>query len=134
MPVALLQENVLRELFEANVFKLLVCEGLITAELIAKIHSWRHSGFHVYAGRTITQKEDAVRVGLYIVCPPGSSSRLQFAEVGLLKYLAKGSVANETEWIKLRRKSWAALSGIPFQPIDSFLLPIFGSRALFLSQ
>jgi len=35
--VPLFQENVLRELFEANVFKLLVSEGLITAELIARI-------------------------------------------------------------------------------------------------
>jgi len=90
--VPLFQENVLRELFEANVFKLLVSEGLITAELIAKIRTWRHSGFHVYAGPTITQKEDAVRVGLYIVRAPASASRLQLAEDGLLKYLAKGSV------------------------------------------
>ncbi len=90
--VPLFQENVLRELFEANVFKLLVSEGLITAELIAKIRTWRHSGFHVYAGPTITDKEDAVRVGLYIVRAPASASRLQLAEDGLLKYLAKGSV------------------------------------------
>ena len=58
------------------------------------MRTWKHSGFHAYAGPTITQKEDAVRVGLYIVRPPASSSRLQLAEGGLLKYLAKGSVAN----------------------------------------
>jgi hypothetical protein len=49
VPVALFQENVLRELFEANVFRLLVSEGLITVELIGKMRTWRHSGFHVYA-------------------------------------------------------------------------------------
>ena len=36
--------------------------------------------------------KNTVRVGLYIVCAPASSSRLQLAEGGLLKYLAKGSV------------------------------------------
>ena len=90
VPVALFQENVLRELFEANVFKLLVSEGLITAELISKMRTWKHSGFHVYAGPTITQKEDAVRVGLYIVRAPASASRLQLTEDGMLKYLARG--------------------------------------------
>ncbi len=43
---------------------------------------------------TMTQKEDAVRVGLYIVRAPASASRLQLAEDGLLKYLAKGVVPN----------------------------------------
>ena len=42
----LFQENVLRQLFEANVFKLLVSEGLITAELIATMRTMerKHSG------------------------------------------------------------------------------------------
>jgi hypothetical protein len=93
--VPLFQENVLRELFEANVLKLLVSQGLITAELIAKIRTWRHSGFHVYAGPTISEKEDAVRVGLYIVRAPASASRLQLTEDGLLKYLAKGSIPSD---------------------------------------
>jgi hypothetical protein len=95
VPVALFQENVLRGLFEANVFRLLVSEGLITSDLIRKMRTWRHSGFHVYAGPAITQKEDAVRVGLYIIRAPASSSRLQLAQGGLLRYLAKGSVPNE---------------------------------------
>ena len=85
----------LRELFEANVFKLLVSEGLITAELISRMRTWKHSGFHVYAGPTITQKEDTVRVGLYIVRAPASASRLQLTDGGLLKYLARGSIAND---------------------------------------
>lgn len=95
IPVALFQENVLRQLFEANLFQLLVSEGFITAELIVKIRTWKHSGFHVYAGPTIRQKEDAVRVGLYIVRPPASSSRLSLGQDGFLKYLAKGSVPND---------------------------------------
>lgn len=62
LPAALFQENILRELFEANVYKLLVSKGLVVGELISKMRSWRHSGFHVYVGPTITQKEDAVQV------------------------------------------------------------------------
>ena len=95
VPVPLFQENVLRELFEANVFKLLVSQSLITAELIAKIRTWKHSGFHVYVGPASTEKEDAVRVGLYIIRAPASASRLQLAQDGLLMYLAKGSIPNE---------------------------------------
>jgi len=57
VPIPLFQENVLRQRFEANVFKLLVSESLISAELISRMRTWRHSGFHVYAGPTITQKE-----------------------------------------------------------------------------
>jgi hypothetical protein len=46
-------------------------------------------------GPSILQKEDAVRVGLYIVRPPASASRLQLADDGLLKYVAKGSVPSD---------------------------------------
>lgn len=94
-PAVLFAENVLRELFEAYLFKLLVSKELIGPDLIAKMRTWRHSGFHVYVGPTIMQKEDAVRVGLYIVRAPASASRLQLTEDGLLKYLAKGSLPND---------------------------------------
>ncbi|MCI0603703.1 transposase [bacterium] len=70
-------------------------KGLIGPELIAKMRTWRHSGFHVYVGPSILQKEDVVRVGLYIVRAPASSSRLQLTQDGLLKYLAKGSLSND---------------------------------------
>jgi Putative transposase/Transposase zinc-binding domain len=95
VPAGLFQENVLRELFEAHVYKLLVSRELIGLGLIAKMRTWKHSGFHVYVGTAILQKEDAVRVGLYIVRAPASASRLQLTEDGLLKYLAKGSLPND---------------------------------------
>jgi hypothetical protein len=47
--VGFFQENVLRQLFEANVFKLLVSEGPITAELIAKMRAWRHVQFRIFS-------------------------------------------------------------------------------------
>ena len=75
-PILLMQENVLRELFEAEVFKLLVKKELISRELIGKMRTWRHSGFHVYAGPALTDIQDAVRVGLYIVRPSASATVL----------------------------------------------------------
>jgi hypothetical protein len=91
----LIAENILRELFEAQIYKLLVSKELIGPDLIAKMRTWRHSGFHVYVGPSILQKENAVRVGLYIVRAPASASRLQRTEGGLLKCLAKGSLTND---------------------------------------
>jgi len=201
VPAALFAENVLRELFEAPVYKLLVSRELIDPELIAKMRTWKHSGFHVYVGPSILQKEDAVRVGLYIVRAPASASRLQLTENGLLKYVAKGSVPNdrcdslfepagqifdslewiakvtshipekgaqlvhyygaysnahrgkkaksvasavaslphfagaeesETEWVKLRRKSWAALIRIVYES-DPLLCPECGTQMKIVS-
>ena len=94
-PAALFAENVLRELFEAHVYKLLVSKELIGPDLIAKMRTCKHSGFHVYVGPAIQRKEDAVRVGLYIVRAPASASRLQLTDDGLLKYVAKGFVPND---------------------------------------
>jgi len=100
------------------------------------------------------QKEDAVRVGLYIVRAPAYASRLQRTEDGLMKYLAKGSLPNDRcdslfepagqifdslEWIArvtchIHQKGAQTLrydhhrilplSGIPSQPTDSSLLPM----------
>jgi hypothetical protein len=86
--VSLLQPHNTRELFESHVYNLLVSRELIDPDLIAKMRTWKHSGFHVYVRPAIPQKEDAVRVGLYIVRAPASASRLQLTEDGLLKYLA----------------------------------------------
>ena len=61
VPVALFQENVLRELFEANVYKLPVAEGLITAELISKMRTRKHSGFHAYAGPNLISTPRAAK-------------------------------------------------------------------------
>jgi hypothetical protein len=44
----------------------------------------------VYGGPSIHDKDDAIRVGLYILRGPASATRLQLREDGLLKYLAKG--------------------------------------------
>ena len=96
VPVPLLQSNIIQELFEANVFRLLVKKELIGKDLITKMRSWKHRGFQVYAGPKIIDQQDILRVGLYIIRPPVSASRLQVdQDNGGLKYLAKGALPNQ---------------------------------------
>jgi PAS domain S-box-containing protein len=78
---ALLQANIIQELFEANVFRLLVKKELIGKDLITKMRSWKHTGFQVYAGPQMTEKQDMLRVGLYIIRSPASASRLQVTQL-----------------------------------------------------
>ena len=129
VPAGLIVENILRELFEVQVYKLLVSKELIDADLIAKMRAWKHNGFHVYVGPSIRQKEDGVRVGLYIVRAPASASRLLLAEKGLLKYLAKGLLPND------RCDTLFEAPGRIFDYLVESLMspPIFLKRELILS-
>ena len=77
------------------------------------MRSWKHTGFQVYTGPKILEKEDILRVGLYIVRPPASESRLQVNERdGVLKYLAKGAIPND------RCDSLFEAAGQLFDPVD----------------
>jgi len=55
--------------------------------------TWRHSGFHAFAGDEIPDIDEAVRVGLYMVRGPAATSRLLAGPVQepKLRYLAKGT-------------------------------------------
>jgi len=71
-PFPLLQANMIQELFEANVFRLLVKEKLIGKDLITKMRSWKHTGFQVYTGPKILEKEDIRSLVLFLLsasCP-----------------------------------------------------------------
>ncbi|MCI0606295.1 transposase zinc-binding domain-containing protein, partial [bacterium] len=112
-PVGLLQANIIRELFEANVFRLLVKKERIGKDLITRMRSWKHTGFQVYAGPKIIDKQDILRVGLYIIRPPVSASRLQLdPQNEALKYLATGRHPND------RCDSLFEAAGQLFDPID----------------
>jgi hypothetical protein len=50
---------VLRDRFQANVLALLLKERMISPELVERMRSWRHSGFHAFAGEEIPDIEDA---------------------------------------------------------------------------
>ena len=70
---------------------------MISEEFVGKIKSWRHSGFHAFAGEEIPDIDTAVRVGPYMVRGPAATTRLQ-ADPGAepkLRYLAIGSVPDQ---------------------------------------
>ncbi len=66
---------------------------MVSDELIDRMKSWRHSGFHAFAGDEIPDVENIIRVGLYMVRGPAASSRLLAgpAQEPKLRYLAKGA-------------------------------------------
>jgi hypothetical protein len=82
----------LRQLFESFLFGMLVARGLISTELVEKIRSWKHTGFHVYCGPPLKTIEEIIRVGYYIIRPAASAGRLK-AEAGVVKYLARTTEA-----------------------------------------
>ena len=65
-------------------------------ELCIIRNTQKHTGFQVYTGPKIIDKKDILRVGLYIIRPPVSATRLQVDQQnGVLKYLAKGAIPND---------------------------------------
>ena len=48
----------LKAIFEQNVFRILLSKGKIAQDLVAMLHSWRHSRFRVYAGPRILPREE----------------------------------------------------------------------------
>jgi len=72
---------------------------MISPELVERMKTWRHSGFHTYAGEEIPDIEDALRVGLYMVRGPAATSRLHAdpAREPKVRYLAKGTIPDHGE-------------------------------------
>jgi hypothetical protein len=96
----------LEELFKRKIFRLLLNEGRITKELVEKLGTWRHSGFHVFCGDPIevgneTSMENLAR---YIIRASLSQERMTYVEdEGKVIYQAKdGSEKKEftgLEWL-----------------------------------
>ena len=57
------------EFFKREVFSLLLGEELIPEALVEKIAGWRHSGFSVHSKVKARSKEEAERVGKYMIRP-----------------------------------------------------------------
>ena len=74
------QDNLLSEFFSREVFALLLREELISEAVKEKILGWRHSGFSVHSKVRAKTREEAERVGKYIVRPLLSLDRLSFDE------------------------------------------------------
>jgi len=73
-------DNLLREIFTREVFSLLLRKQLINLTLVQKILRWRHTGFHVHSKVRTTSKQEAERVGKYMMRPILSLKRLSFDE------------------------------------------------------
>lgn len=73
-------DDLLREIFAREVFFLLVRKQLINLMLVQKILRWRHSGFHVHSKVRATSKQEAERVGKYMIKPLLSLKRLSLDE------------------------------------------------------
>jgi ribosomal protein S27E len=74
------EDSLLAELFSREVFALLLGEELISEALVEKIAGWRHSGFSVHSKVKAKTKQEAERVGKYMIRPLLSLERLSFDE------------------------------------------------------
>ncbi len=78
--VSRFNDDLLQEIFTRDVFSLLLHKQLINLTLIQKILRWRHTGFHVHSKVRATSKQEAERVGKYMIRPILSLKRLSFDE------------------------------------------------------
>jgi len=67
-------------MFAREVFALLLREELISEAMVEKIMGWRHSGFSVHSQVRAKTREEAERVGKYMIRPLLSLERLSFSE------------------------------------------------------
>jgi len=74
------EDSLLAEFFSREVFALLLGEELISEALVEKIAGWRHSGFKVHSKVKAKTREEAERVGKYMIRPLLSLERLSFDE------------------------------------------------------
>jgi len=115
IPISVFAAPVLRDLFQANVLALLLKERMISPELVERMREWRHSGFHAYVGEGISDIEDALRVGLYMVRGPAATSRLCVdpAQEPKVRHLAKGTVPDHgEEWTSFGHRDYDYLEWI----------------------
>ncbi len=78
--VSRFNDDLLREIFAREVFSLLLHDQLINLTLVQKILRWRHTGFNVHSKVRATSKQEAERVGKYMIRPILSLKKLSFDE------------------------------------------------------
>jgi hypothetical protein len=90
-------DGLIAEFFSREVFALLLREELISAEMVEKILLWRHSGFSVHSKVRAETKQEAERVGKYMIRPLLSLERLSFSEKEGKVIYRYGKEAEEVE-------------------------------------
>jgi hypothetical protein len=90
-------DGLLAQMFSREVFALLLGEELISQALVEKIAGWRHSGFSVHSNVRAKTREEAERVGKYMIRALLFLERLSFDEKeGRVSY-CYGKEAEELE-------------------------------------
>jgi len=67
-------DSLLCRFFSREVFLLLLCKQLINRDLVQRILHWRYTGFNVHSKVRAEIKEDAERVGKYMITTSSPSS------------------------------------------------------------
>jgi ribosomal protein S27E len=75
-----IDDSRLAELFGREVLAALVRKELLSPDWAEKILSWRHTGFNVHSRVRAKTKNEAERVGKYMIRPPLSLERLSLDE------------------------------------------------------
>ena len=78
--LAAFSDGLLTQMFAREVFALLLRKELISETLVEKIMGWRHTGFNVHSKVRAKTREEAERVGKYMIRPLLSLKRLFFEE------------------------------------------------------
>jgi len=75
-----LRPEALEEIFRHKVFKMLLCKGKITEDLVHMLMGWRHSGFNVFCGARIDPGDEGAIENLarYIIRASFSQERMTY--------------------------------------------------------
>ena len=85
--ISVFNDTTLCDLFAHEVFSLLLREKLIGLPLVQKILGWRHTGFNVHSQVRAESKDEAERIGKYMIRPLLSLKRLFLEETaGQVRY------------------------------------------------
>lgn len=97
-PVKSFNDALLCRFFTLEVFSLLLHRELISLSLVQKILRWRNTGFNLHSKVRATSKEEAERVGKYMIRPILSLKRLSFDETeGKVSYQYGNTRAEEEQ-------------------------------------
>jgi hypothetical protein len=78
--VSRFNDSLISQCFSREVFALLLRQKLISLSLVGKILRWRHTSFNVHSKVRATTKQEAERVGKYMIRPLLSLKGLSFNE------------------------------------------------------
>jgi len=97
-PVESLNDALLCQFFTREVFSLLLHHELISLSLVEKILRWRQTGFNLHSKVRATSKEEAERLGKYMIRPILSLKKLSFGETeGKVSYQYRKGRAEEEQ-------------------------------------